>query len=408
MDKRKYTTTAAGVCARKTPAAPGPLFLTNAPLMQPLSAEDFLDRMQQLILGTSMNSTYKLALLMSVTDAALAFAPTGLNEETCRIPLSRVALEFLRIYWPQRLPFSSGLPGVAPARLSQGINRRAGAKSSDAVFTIIDEALEEAHRLHPEAGIVTFEQFSRCGGLLQKAARRCTALLKKNPLKYIAPEADFLFEQKGDALELAAFSVHLLQRFRPIINELVESRWVAHLRGIESNDSILGQAPGASLRDFLFNPVRGDTLAGIRRALVEITGARCFYCGKKIARHDALHVDHFLPFTRYAHTRLFNFVLACPSCNASKSNWLAGARHVEHWVERNADYAAPILEASADFAPAGGLEVANMALSLYGLAAGHAEPLWLERSKPRQALYENILPALQENRTTMLALGASA
>ena len=400
--------------------------------MQQLSAEDFLDRIQQLILNTAMNSTYKLALVMALTDAALATASRpdaqAAQDGLCRIPLKAVAVEFLRIYWPQRLAYPSPAAGVAARPLIQNFTARNGRRQRDRIFTIIDEALVSAHEVLPNARLVTFDQFSRAAACSLKAVygklmRECVALLKKNPLTYIEPDADFLFALDKNDLVLAVEHVRLLQRFRPIIYELAQSRWVSHVRSIESNSELLGQAPGDdTLREFLFNPVRGDELSAIRNVLVPIQGLSkgktcCFYCGEGVDPGKA-QVDHFLPFTRYSHTRIFNFVLACPSCNASKSNWLVDAHHVERWMRRNEDRGDDLLAAARGIAPAGGLEVADMALTLYSLAGSHAEPLWTERGKGKgraagahlsrkaHVIEHDIIPLLEQNRSNMSRLAA--
>lgn len=400
-------------------------------VMQQLSAEDFLDRMQQLILNTAMNSTYKLALIMALTDAALATASTVLRPDAetargnlCRIPLSVVAVEFLRIYWPQRLAYPSPAAGIAARPLIQNFTARNGRRQRDRIFTIINEALKSAYEALPNVQLVTFDQFSRAAAgplkaVYRKLVRECVALLKKNPLTYIEPDADFLFALDKNDLVLAVEHVRLLQRFRPVIYELAQSRWVSHVRSIESNSELLGQAPGDdTLREFLFAPVRGEALSAIRNALINVQGpAHCFYCRRRLSPSQ-VQVDHFLPFTRYSHTRLFNFVLACPSCNASKSNWLADAHHVEHWVRRNDDHGNDLLAAAAGIAPAGGLEVADMALSLYSLAGSHAEPLWTERlngratgaqlSRDAHIVEHDIIPLLEQNRSNMSRLAAES
>ncbi len=381
--------------------------------MQQLSAEDFLDRMQQLILNSAMNSTYKLALVLSITDAAvLKCADPGAvgADGLCRIALADVAREFLRIYWPQRLAYPGSRPGVKPAVLSQSFNRRGGRDSRDAVFNLIDKAVKALRVKRPAARLETYDQFAaadkRAGDQL---ASRCATLIRKNPLRYIARDAAFLFESDGSQIVMAASSLRLLVRFRPIISELAQTRWISHLFSLEKNRELLGETAELQLRSFLFAPERDALLEGIRTALIEAAGdERCFYCGASL-RNKPQHVDHFLPFSRYAHTRIFNFVLACPRCNCSKSNWLADLQHVEHWVRRNSDQGRELLELSRDTAPAGALEVADMALALYRLAGGHAEPLW-KKSGASGLTYDpglyaaEIVPLLQNNRENMTRL----
>lgn len=59
----------------------------------------------------------------------------------------------------------------------------------------------------------------------------------------------------------------------------------------------------------------------------------CFYCGKVLK--DKIQVDHFIPWSFVKEDRLYNFVLACPHCNAQKNNKLAPEKFVNGIVERN-------------------------------------------------------------------------
>ena len=67
-----------------------------------LSVEDFLLSIQKLILGNDLNTTYKLALVLAVTNKAgeIPFVNHP-DAEVFEISYRELALEFLRIYWPQ-------------------------------------------------------------------------------------------------------------------------------------------------------------------------------------------------------------------------------------------------------------------------------------------------------------------
>jgi 5-methylcytosine-specific restriction endonuclease McrA len=47
---------------------------------------------------------------------------------------------------------------------------------------------------------------------------------------------------------------------------------------------------------------------------------RCYWCGKRVGKN--YHVDHIVPLSRGGSNWPENIVLACPSCNISKSNKL--------------------------------------------------------------------------------------
>ena len=59
----------------------------------------------------------------------------------------------------------------------------------------------------------------------------------------------------------------------------------------------------------------------------------CFYCNQPLKK--AIHVDHFIPWSYFQNDLLWNFVLACPSCNISKKDKLATNLYLEHLIDRN-------------------------------------------------------------------------
>jgi len=52
-------------------------------------------------------------------------------------------------------------------------------------------------------------------------------------------------------------------------------------------------------------------------------------------RRRAAEVDHFLPWSRHPDNALHNLVVADAACNGDKRDFLASARHVGRWRERN-------------------------------------------------------------------------
>ncbi|MCP4498784.1 MAG: HNH endonuclease [Deltaproteobacteria bacterium] len=66
--------------------------------------------------------------------------------------------------------------------------------------------------------------------------------------------------------------------------------------------------------------------------MLELQKGKCFFCRRPLA--GASHVDHFIPWARYASNALDNLVVAHEKCNLSKSDYLAAPEHVERWLER--------------------------------------------------------------------------
>jgi hypothetical protein len=91
------------------------------------------------------------------------------------------------------------------------------------------------------------------------------------------------------------------------------------------------------LQEFLFGSER-EHLKVFVPILTEIQKDNCFYCGGRM-RGESVHVDHFIPWSRYPVDLGHNFVLAhARPCNAKKSDRIASIEHLNSWVKRNADH----------------------------------------------------------------------
>ena len=118
----------------------------------------------------------------------------------------------------------------------------------------------------------------------------------------------YAFDLKGDGIYLNAYAFNFMLKYK------VE---------IENLDKLE-----------LATPQRDD-LSVFRQVLYkEFEQCNCFYCGKKL--HE-IHVDHFIPWSFIKEDKLWNFVLACPSCNIRKSNKIPGMEYVKVIQARNDD-----------------------------------------------------------------------
>ena len=59
----------------------------------------------------------------------------------------------------------------------------------------------------------------------------------------------------------------------------------------------------------------------------------CFYCGRML--HKTHHVDHVIPRSFIKSDHLWNFVLACPSCNTRKKDQSPNRQKLAAVVTRN-------------------------------------------------------------------------
>ena len=87
------------------------------------------------------------------------------------------------------------------------------------------------------------------------------------------------------------------------------------------------------LEEFLFGVDRIST-APVRPILWEVQEGRCFYCEQKSRSEKKMHVDHFIPWSRYPNNAIENLVLAHEKCNLHKKDYLASFDHLQRWTPR--------------------------------------------------------------------------
>jgi ATP adenylyltransferase len=134
-------------------------------------------------------------------------------------------------------------------------------------------------------------------------------------------------------------------RLSGLLRPLIERAWATMIARMNRDAT-----DEARLMEFLFgarrvalDPVRGD--------LRELQNNRCFYCERAIA--GAAEVDHFIPWARHPDNGIENLVVADPTCNNSKRDFLAAGDHVQHWAARFAPGAAVATPLAAIAARAG-------------------------------------------------------
>lgn len=118
-------------------------------------------------------------------------------------------------------------------------------------------------------------------------------------------------------------------KYKPEIEQLNYYAWAKFLEKVNSDDvlvRVLGKLE-------LATPRRTD-LSIYRKILQEeFEDNTCFYCGCKLK--NTSHVDHVIPWSFIKEDHLWNFVLACPSCNTRKNNKLPTKSGLSKVIVRN-------------------------------------------------------------------------
>lgn len=136
----------------------------------------------------------------------------------------------------------------------------------------------------------------------------------------------YAFHLKNETLQMNKSVLHFLKKYQRLITNLTNYQLAKFLEKYNPHfTEMLTRVEQVSQR---------ESLEEFRRLLQENIGQHCFYCGKTTTK--TLHVDHFIPWDYVQSDRLWNFVLACPTCNTRKNNRVPASQHLTALYEQNA------------------------------------------------------------------------
>jgi hypothetical protein len=305
----------------------------DAPFPEP-SAEFqllFIEKFQRLLGSGSFVASYKYALLLALTNLAAEKGFDDSREQ--RIPIGDLGEQFLQIYWRHTRDY----PGLRHP-LRQNTGKQAG------ILTTVSKARDSVRNPDRVDALKSVPE-----QLIREATQRVKAMpLMK--LQTIGREKDdprhpdnFLYptELSDDGCIILNPGVSAcLRRFRTLITTTTQAAWVDYVRRTNPE---LGR--GHDLSAFLFGADR-SAVHHYARVLLEIQDGRCFYT-QRLLTPDDLHVDHFIPWSRFPLNSPFNLVVTSSLTNIQKSDHVAALPHLARWQERNTDRAADLLTAGA-------------------------------------------------------------
>lgn len=292
---------------------------------QPTAEEQltFLNNIQRLLSEGDFSATYKFALLSALADLSVENEPNA--DGTLTLSIRTIAEKFIGYYWPQSVPYLPVGANLPPTVLQQNTSGQAK----------VLNLLREYQTNHTPK----LAKAKTDGRPWKSLVCAIATVVVTMPLWRLQTVGDstiplvFLYENTGGTVsEVTLFPgvAWNFRHFHGLITNLVQSAWILQLHRIKRNQPILGKH--SDLKEFLFGSERSN-LEIFRPMLTDLQDRICFYCKKPIK--DKGEVDHFIPWARYPVDLGHNFVLAHKTCNSSKSDYLAGISHLEHWVERN-------------------------------------------------------------------------
>ncbi len=120
------------------------------------------------------------------------------------------------------------------------------------------------------------------------------------------------FDLKEAKLWVNNIAYEFMLKYKIGIEQLNYYAWAKFLEKINTEKALTRVLDKLELA----TPRRKD-LSIFRRILAdEFETSNCFYCGKKL--NKSAHVDHVIPWSFIKGDNLWNFVLACPTCNTKK------------------------------------------------------------------------------------------
>lgn len=323
----------------------------------------FLRNVQRLMDG-QFSSTYKFALLQVLAD--LAVAKGDGSGAPLHLHVSDIAERFIELYWRQARPF-------ALATAAEGAVLRQNAGKQAAMVA----ALSECYGRHGGS----LPRFKSAEAEFEKTVRSFAQRVKTMPLwrlqKVGRETLEFLYPNvgSGDVIVLFPGVAYCFRRYHGLVSDLVRGAWLRFVRRLNSGPLGLSE----DLMSFMFDQER-SSLEPCRAALAEIQRGRCFYCEKNIKGAGA--VDHFVPWARYPADLGHNFVLADSGCNNQKSDRLAAEKHLEAWVQRNAEHEATLDEVLKETGLASSLQTSvHIASWAYGETSQLGGLVWQEKQK---------------------------
>ena len=283
----------------------------------------FLRNVQRLLSEGLFTASYKLGLLHAIADLCVVKGDDSGGQ--LDLDLDHLAEKFVELYWQQCRPFQfSGQ--VSGFVLLQNKGKQA------AIIRKIARAQDE----HGGSLFRLRQSAPDLWGTLIAGIRRTVLHMPLWKLQTVGSERlDFLYENidaPTKSITLKPGIAFCFRAYYPLLRDLIQGAWVRFVQRVNSTE--LGAV--TDLGSFLFDQER-SSLESYRKILVDVQSNRCLYCHREIRGKS--DIDHFVPWTRYPTDLGHNFVLAHPSCNNSKSDFLAAEQHLGGWAERNRNHA---------------------------------------------------------------------
>lgn len=143
-------------------------------------------------------------------------------------------------------------------------------------------------------------------------------------------ELFYSFSKSGEWLRFNPQMYEFVCKHKVAIEKMNYYEWARFLEKVNDDsvvDHLLSKIDESTLRT-------RSSLTYYRDILFQEFENKCFYCQKPVYI-GSVEVDHFIPWSFIKDDKLWNFVLACPSCNNKKRDKLAERIFLDRLEARN-------------------------------------------------------------------------
>lgn len=139
----------------------------------------------------------------------------------------------------------------------------------------------------------------------------------------------YSFSVREEWIQINPVMYEFICKHKVMIEKLNYYEWARYLEKV-NEDSV-----ATKILDKIDESSKRNNLSMYRQILFdEFESKTCFYCGKPL-KPDNVDVDHFIPWSFIKDDKLWNLVLACPTCNREKSDRLPDGHYLANLIERN-------------------------------------------------------------------------
>lgn len=269
--------------------------------------------------GNSRHTTsYKYAFFKSILDNVF-----NVDLDTMLITYDAIAARFTEIYWNLVLKY----------------HLKQQAKTTQHEYTSVEKELFafcQKYEFNYQDKLVIFPFESLRSDLQLEIIKKIKSQMMKYVVAAFCGDTDdqFYHFNKKDGSEGITLNHDVyaaLVKYKSVFEKQNYYEWIKYLE--KAND----EEDSYALANKLDASTERQNLNQYRNVLIEFNQTRCFYCGKvlKDESEKSAPVDHFIPWSFVKDDKMWNFVLACPHCNSSKSNILPDESYFEIIKERN-------------------------------------------------------------------------